>query len=148
MKKLMRMFAVTVAALAIPATMTVTAQAQEKVKIGVIGHFSGPFAAAGKQYREGIEAFVAANGDTSGGRQIELVYRDVGGANPAAAKQAVQELIVRDKVISLIGFYLSPDAFAAASVINETKTPAVVLTAAARNITQQSQYFVRVGGTL
>ena len=148
MKKLMRMFAVTVAALAIPATMTVPAQAQEKVKIGVIGHFSGPFAAAGKQYREGIEAFVAANGDTSGGRQIELVYRDVGGANPAAAKQAVQELIVRDKVISLIGFYLSPDAFAAASVINETKTPAVVLTAAARNITQQSQYFVLVGGTL
>ena len=55
---------------------------------------------------------------------------------------------MRDKVISLIGFYLSPDAFAAASVINETKTPAVVLTAAARNITQQSQYFVRVGGTL
>jgi branched-chain amino acid transport system substrate-binding protein len=70
-KKLMRMFAVTVAALAIPATMTVPAQAQEKVKIGVIGHFSGPFAAAGKQYREGIEAFVAANGDTSGGRQID-----------------------------------------------------------------------------
>lgn len=147
MKNSIRVLAA-VAALAMPAMTGAPALAQEKVKIGVIGHFSGPFAAAGKQYREGIEAYVAANGPKAGGREIELVYRDVGGANPAAAKQAVQELIVRDKVISLIGFYLSPDAFAAVSVINETKTPAVVLTAAARNITQQSPYFVRVGGTL
>jgi branched-chain amino acid transport system substrate-binding protein len=124
------------------------AQAQDGVKIGVVAHFSGPFAAAGKQYREGIEAFIAANGSKAGGREIEMIYRDIGGANPAAAKQAVQELIVRDKVSVLTGFYLSPDAAAAVSVLNETKTPAVILTAAARNLTQQSPYFVRIGGTL
>jgi branched-chain amino acid transport system substrate-binding protein len=145
MKKLLRVAAIATAVLG---TTSMAAQAQEKTKIGVIGHFTGPFAAAGKQYREGIEAFVAANGPKAGGREIELIYRDIGGANPAAAKQAVQELIVRDKVATLIGFYLSPDAAAAVSVLNETKTPAVILTAAARNLTQQSPYFVRIGGTL
>jgi branched-chain amino acid transport system substrate-binding protein len=148
MRKATRILLAGAVLLMLAALSAVSAQAQEKVKIGVIAHFSGPFAAAGKQYREGIEAFLAANGTKAGGREVEMIYRDVGGANPAAAKQAVQELIVRDKVVSLIGFYLSPDAAAAVSVINETKTPGVILTAAARNLTQQSQYFVRVGGTL
>ena len=35
------------------------AQAQEKIRIGVIGPFSGPFATAGTQFRMGIEAFTA-----------------------------------------------------------------------------------------
>lgn len=137
------------AAVALSAAFTSGAAiAQEKIKIGIVAHFSGPFAGAGKQFREGIEAYQEIKGNKAAGREIELIYRDVGGANPAAAKQAVQELIVRDKVTALGGFYLSPDAAAAVSVINETKTPAVIFNAAARTLTQQSQYFVRVGGTL
>ena len=124
------------------------AAAQEKAKIGIIAHFSGPFAGSGKQFREGIEAFLTMNGNKVGGREVEIIYRDVGGANPAAARQAVQELIVNDKVVALGGFYLSPDAAAAVSVLNETKTPAVIFNAAARGLTRQSEYFVRVGGTL
>lgn len=139
--------AVTASIFAVSA-MAMPAVAQEKIKVGVVGHFSGPFAASGKQYREGIEAFIAANGTKVGGREVEMIYRDIGGANPAAAKQAVQELIVRDKVSTLAGFYLSPDAGAAISVLNETKTPAVIFTAAARNLTQASPYFVRIGATL
>ncbi len=124
------------------------ADAQEKVKIGIVGHFSGPFAASGKQFREGVEAYTALNGAKAGGREIEMIYRDVGGANPAAARQAIQELVVRDKVAMLGGFYLSPDAAAAVAIINETKTPSVIFNAAQRDLTRQSDYFVRVGGTL
>lgn len=80
MKKLSYLLAMGVALLALPGLPGTAAQAQEKIKIGVIGHFSGPFAAAGKQYREGIEAFLAANGTKAGDREVEMVYRDVGGA--------------------------------------------------------------------
>ncbi len=124
------------------------AGAQEKVKIGIVAHFSGPFAASGKYFREGIEAFVATHGAKAGGREVELVYRDVGGANPAAAKQTAQELIVNDKVVALGGFFLTPDAAAAASVIDETKTPAVIFNAAGRSLMEQSSLFVRVSPTI
>jgi branched-chain amino acid transport system substrate-binding protein len=123
-------------------------QAQEKVKIGIVGHFTGPFAASGKQFREGIEAFTALNGTKFGGREIELVYRDVGGANPAAARQAIQELIVREKISMLGGFYLTPDALSAAQIVNETKTPTVSFGAGGRGVLSQSDSMVRIGATL
>ncbi len=124
------------------------AAAQEKIKVGVVAHFSGPFAASGKQYRAGFEAFRALHGTKAGGREIELIFRDVGGTNPATAKRLAEELTVRDKVSILTGFYLTPDAFAAASVITETKTPTVVLTAASPPILRQSPYFVRVASSI
>ncbi|MDF2115953.1 ABC transporter substrate-binding protein [Roseiarcaceae bacterium H3SJ34-1] len=143
-----RLVASAAAGLGALALLCFTAQAQEKVKIGIVGHFSGPFTASGKQFREGIEAFTSLNGTKFGGREIELVYRDVGGANPAAARQAIQELIVREKVAMLGGFYLTPDALSAIPIVNETKTPMVVFNAGGRGILSQSDYVVRVGGTL
>jgi branched-chain amino acid transport system substrate-binding protein len=134
--------------LGLPTLLSVSVQAQETVKIGIVAHLSGPFAAAGRQFREGIEAFTALNGTEFGGRKIELIYRDVGGANPAAARQAVQELVVRDKVSMLGGFYLTPDALSAIPIVNETKTPMVVFNAGGRGILSKSDYVVRIGGTL
>ena len=122
--------------------------AQDKIKIGIIGQFSGPFASTGVQFRQGIELFVALNGTKVGGREIELVFRDVGGTNPAIAKRLAEELVVREKVSLLGGFYLSPEALAAASVVNETKTPSVLFVAGARTVVRQSPYFVRAGSTL
>jgi branched-chain amino acid transport system substrate-binding protein len=124
------------------------AWAQEKIKIGIIGQFSGPFAEVGKQFREGVETYIAQHGDKVGGREVEVIYRDVGGANPAIAKRLAEELIVRDKVSLLGGFYLTPEASAAASVITETKTPAVIFNAASPPIVRQSPYFVRVSNTI
>ena len=118
--------------------------AQEKIKVGIVGQFSGPFALSGKQFRQGIEVFQAINGTKVGDREVELVFRDVGGPNPANAKRQAEELVVREKVSILGGFYLTPDALAAASVLNETKTPGVIFVAASPLILKQSQYFVRV----
>ena len=129
-------------------TMAGSSVAQEKIKIGIIGPFSGPFATTGLQFRQGIETYVALNGTKAGNREIELVYRDTGGTNPAVAKRLAEELIVKDKVSALGGFYLSPEAFAVTSVINETKTPAVLFVSGARPIVRQSPYFVRAGSTL
>ena len=84
------------------------AQAQEKIRIGIIGPFTGPFATTGVQYRQGVETFLSVNGNRIGGREVEVIYRDVGGTNPAVAKRLAEELVVRDKVSLLGGFYLSP----------------------------------------
>jgi branched-chain amino acid transport system substrate-binding protein len=119
--------------------------AEDPVKVGVIGQFSGPFAMAGKQLREAIDVYVAQHGTKAGGHEIEFVYKDVGGANPALAKSLAEELIVKEKVSILTGFFLSPEALAVAPVINETKTPAVIAVASATQIVQKSPYFVRGG---
>jgi branched-chain amino acid transport system substrate-binding protein len=121
------------------------AGAQDVVKYGVIGQFTGPFAVTGEQYKQGIEAFLIQNGATLGGRKIELVYRDTGGPNPAQAKRLAEELLVRDKVAILGGLYLSPEAAAAAPAVNETKTPALLFNAASPSLMPASAYFVRMG---
>ena len=105
-------------------------QAQEKIRIGIIGPFTGPFATTGVQYRQGVETFLSVNGNRIGGREVEVIYRDVGGTNPAVAKRLAEELVVRDKVSLLGGFYLSLEATAVAPVVTETKVPAVLFTAA------------------
>lgn len=124
------------------------AVAQQKIKVGIIGQFSGPFATTGQEYRQGIESFVALNGTRVGGREVELLFRDVGGSNPATAKRLAEELIVKDKVSIIGGFLLSPESFAAASVLTETKTPGIIFTGATPSIVKQSPYFVRVANTM
>jgi len=124
------------------------AVAQPKLRVGIIGQFSGPFATTGQEYRQGIESFVAVNGTRVGGREVELLFRDVGGPNPATAKRLAEELIVKDKVSIIGGFLLSPESFAAASVLTETKTPGIIFTGATPSIVKQSRYFVRVANTM
>lgn len=123
-------------------------QAQEKIKVGIIGQFSGPFATGGREYRQGIDCYVALHGTRVGGREVQLIFRDSGGTNPAVARQLAQELIVQDGVKIIGGFFLSPESFAAASVLTKTKTPGVIFNGATPSIVSQSPYFVRVGDTM
>jgi branched-chain amino acid transport system substrate-binding protein len=124
------------------------AAAADTVKVGVIGTFSGAFARFGEQMKFGIEAFQAHNGATVAGHKIEVVYRDVGGVDPARARQLVEELILREKVQVIGGFVLTPNALAAAEVLNEAKVPAIVFNAATSVIPRRSPYFVRTSFTL
>jgi branched-chain amino acid transport system substrate-binding protein len=120
---------------------------QETIKIGILGQFSGPFALIGKQYRQGIETYTATYGSKVGGRDVELVYRDIGGTNASVAKRLAEEMIVRDRVSIIGGFYLSPEPLAVAPVLTETKTPGVVFNGAAKSITEASPYIIRSGNT-
>jgi branched-chain amino acid transport system substrate-binding protein len=115
------------------------------VKVGVIGQFSGPYALAGKQLHESIDVYVAQHGTKAGSHEVQFIYRDIGGSNPGLAKSLAEQLIVKDGVAILTGFFLSPEAAAVAPVINETKTPSVLSVSAAPQLLRMSPYFVRAG---
>ena len=106
------------------------ALAQEPVRIGVVGPFSGSAADYGKQIQAGMNAWLKQHGDTVAGRKIEIIVRDTGGPNPEVAKRLAQELVARDKVDFLAGFGFTPEALAAAPIATEAKVPMVVMNAA------------------
>jgi branched-chain amino acid transport system substrate-binding protein len=124
------------------------AASAQTVKVGIIGPFSGPFAHYGQLFKAGAEAYVASQGGKLGGQSIEFIYRDEGGPNPANTRTLAQELIVKDKVDYLGGIVFSPNAFAVAPLIQESKTPMVVFNAATSDITSKSDYYLRTSYTL
>lgn len=120
----------------------------DTVKVGVIAPFSGPFAHYGKLFKDGAEAYLKQQGGKFGGHDIQIVYRDSGGPNPAGVKTAAQELIVNDKVDYLGGLVFTPNAMAVAPLIQQSKTPTVIFNAATSSITPKSDYFIRTSYTL
>lgn len=141
----MRRIFLTAAALIVAAA---TAVAADPVKVGVIGPFSGPFALQGKNFKAGIEAYMALNGDSPGGHKVEILYRDVPQANPAQAKALAQELIVADGVQYLAGFYFTPDAMAVTPLLAQGNVPMVVMNAATSAIVTKSPLVVRTSFTM
>jgi branched-chain amino acid transport system substrate-binding protein len=132
---------------AILALMTGTASA-DVIKVGVIGTLSGPYALFGANYKMGIDAYVAEHGNKVGNHTVEFVYRDEEGPNPAKSKALAQELIVKDKVQYLAGIYFTPNAMAVAPLLEESKTPLVVLNAATSSIVEKSPFIVRTSFTM
>ena len=120
----------------------------EVIKVGVIANFSGAFAIWGQQFKQSVEAFQSVNGKSIDGNEIQFVYRDNGGADPAKSRQHAEELILREKVKFLAGFDLTPNALAVAELITEAKVPTVIFNAATSIITRKSPYFVRTSMTL
>src|SRR5262249_5360333 len=125
------------------------ALAADPVKIGLVLPMSGPFAAYGKQIEHGVKLYLAQNGDTFGGRKVQLIVKD---DNPGPAgdvsKRIAQELLVKDKVSILAGFGLPPAGLAVAPVSAEAKVPMVIMNAATSIITTRSPYVVRTSHTL
>jgi len=124
------------------------AASAQTIKVGIVGPFSGPFAHYGTLFKNGAEAYIAAQGGKLAGKDVELIYRDTGGPNPGQTKTLVQELIVKDKVDYLGGFVFTPNAFAVAPLIQQSQTPAVVFNAATSSITDKSEFFIRTSYTL
>jgi branched-chain amino acid transport system substrate-binding protein len=129
-------------------TMAAGVQAADDLKIGVVIPMSGPFAAHGKQMTNGLNLYLAENGDTVAGRKVKLIIKDDTGVAPAVAKRQAQELLIKDKVDILAGFTLTPNAFSVAPLATEAKVPMVVLNAATSSITEKSPNIVRVSMTL
>jgi branched-chain amino acid transport system substrate-binding protein len=121
--------------------------AQEKFKIGLILPMTGPFASTGKQIEAAARLYIAQNGDTVGGKKVELIVKDDTSA-PDVTKRIAQELVVNEKVNVLAGFGLTPLAMATAPLATQSKTPMVVMAAATSSITQASPYVVRTSFTL
>lgn len=129
-------------ALATLAGFPAAGQAQETVKVGVVLPMTGPFASTGRQVEAGIRAYMALNGDTAGGKKIELILRDDAGTADQTRRIA-QELVVNDGVKMLVGFGLTPLAMSVAPVLNQAKIPAIITSATTSAIMKQSEFFAR-----
>jgi branched-chain amino acid transport system substrate-binding protein len=125
-----------------------TAASADVIKVGVIGTMSGPYALFGQNFKMGIDAWVAEHGKKVGDHEIEFIYRDEESPNPAKSKALAQELLVKDKVQYLAGLYFTPDAMAVAPLLEEARTPLIVLNAATSAIVEKSPYIVRTSFTM
>ncbi len=90
-------------------------------KVGVLLPASGKYAAVGKRIRQVVEL---AN-DRMGGR-MQLVFRDAHG-DTAATTRAIEELVLDEGVVALLGPLLKEDAMVAAETAQALGTPMVAL---------------------
>ena len=120
----------------------------EAVRIGLILPLTGPFASTGRQVEAGVRAFLRANGESFGGRRVELLARDDTGVAPDTTRRLAQELVVRERARVLAGFGLTPLALAAAPIATEAKVPMVVMAAGSSVVVQRSPYILRTSFTL
>ncbi len=134
-------------AAAVLATTALGVHAQETLKIGLILPMTGPFASTGRQIDAAARLYLAQHGDTVAGRKVELILRDDAGTADTTRRLA-QELVVRDKVVALAGFGLTPLALATAPIATQSKTPMVVMAAATSSIIKASPFIVRTSFTL
>lgn len=136
----------TLTALAVFA-FTASAAYADVIKIGIIGPMSGPFALQGKNFKAGIDTYMAEHGSKIGDNTIEVIYRDVPQADPAQSKSLAQELIIKEKVQYLGGFFFTPDAMAVTPILQQANVPMVVMNAATSSIVTKSPYVVRTSFT-
>jgi branched-chain amino acid transport system substrate-binding protein len=140
--------ALAAAAFAVTYAWQASAQ-QQTVKIGVILTYSGPLAEAGDEIDKGLSLYAKMHGnDLPPGVRVEIVRRDDTGPDPEVARRVAQDLVTHDHVDFLSGVVWSPNALAIAPVATESKTPFVVMNAAAAILPRTSPYIVRESFTL
>ncbi|QDL93780.1 ABC transporter substrate-binding protein [Paroceanicella profunda] len=104
------------------------AMAQETVKIGVVIPLSGSNAQFGANIRNGLELALKDVNGAGGigsleGAKVELVYADT--PEPAKAGAAVQRLVSGEKVVGIIGSFVSNITLAASEVTERLGVPMV-----------------------
>jgi branched-chain amino acid transport system substrate-binding protein len=119
----------------------------EDVTVGMIVPMTGPFASTGKQEKAAAELYIAEHGDKVAGKTVKLVVKDDTAA-PDITKRLAQELVANDHAVALMGFGITPTAFAVAPIATEAKVPEIVTAAATAVITEKSPYIVRTSFTL
>ena len=123
------------------------AQVQGTVKIGALLPMTGPQQSTGVQVAAGIRLYMAQHGDAVAGKRIEVILKDDGGVADNS-KRLAQEMIVNGKVNFLVGFGVTPAAFAVSPLATEAKIPQVVMAASTSSITERSPFVVRTSATL
>lgn len=107
-----------------------------KIRIGVLGPLSGPFASGGKAMMQSLE--LAAEEVNAGGgllgKQLELVQGDTQGKGDVARSETLR-LIEREKVQALVGAYLSEETNEVLEVAAGKKMVLMVPVSATNEIT-------------
>ena len=78
------------------------AVAEETVKIGALLDFTGPIAALGPLFKNGIVYALEEVDYTVGGKKVELIVEDTA-SDPTVALEKAKKLVDRDKVRVIIG---------------------------------------------
>src|SRR3974390_2953727 len=143
-----RKFLAGTAAAAGAASLPMPANAQNApMKIGLLTVKTGPLAAGGIHFEEGITAFLKDKNFTLSGRKIELIVADTGG-NPAGAKTKAQEVVERDKVDIVLGPFAAFELLATVDYLAQAKMPTLAF-AGAEDVTQRkaNAYLTRTSYT-
>jgi branched-chain amino acid transport system substrate-binding protein len=117
------------------------------VKIGLLTVKTGPLAAGGIHFEEGITTYLKEKNFTLSGRKIDLIAADTGGS-PAGAKTKAQEVVERDKVDIVLGPFAAFELLATMDYLNQAKMPTLAF-AGADDVTQRkrSEYLTRTSYT-
>lgn len=117
------------------------------LKIGLLTVKTGPLAAGGIHFEEGITSFLKDKNFTVSGRKIDLIVADTGG-NPAGAKNKAQEVVERDKVDIVLGPFAAFELLATVDYLAQAKTPTLAF-AGAEDVTQRkgNSYLTRTSYT-
>lgn len=105
------------------------------LKIGLLTVKTGPLAAGGIHFEEGISSFLKDKNFTLSGRKIDLIVADTGG-NPAGAKTKAQEVVERDKVDIVLGPFAAFELLATVDYLAQAKMPTLAF-AGAEDVTQR-----------
>ncbi|WP_119156654.1 ABC transporter substrate-binding protein [Caldimonas tepidiphila] len=124
------------AAAALAATLSAGAHAQanEKIKVGLMLPYTGTFAALGTAIENGFRLYVQEQGGKIGGREIEFFKVD-DESDPAKGPENANKLVKRDQVDVLVGTVHSGVAMAMAKVAKDTNTLLIVPNAGADAVT-------------
>jgi len=121
--------------------------AQDTIKVGVVGPRTGPAAATGKAFEEGIAIALEHINAKGGilGKKLEIIFEDTGGV-PEKAASAFERLAIREKVPVVVGESHSSSALAEIEVANRYKVPLIICEAWHDDITQKGyKYVFRAG---
>src|SRR4030095_5566618 len=113
---------------------TGTAQAQGKVKIGLMLPYTGTFAALGTAITNGFKLAIDEQGGKLGGREIEYFTVD-GESGTAKAPGTAHKLTKRAQVDVLVGTVHSGVALAMSKVARDNNTLLIIPNAGADEIT-------------
>lgn len=130
-------------AMGVAGIAVVAAQVEAPIKVGVVLPLTGAQQKFGEMEKNsflmGLEEINAAGGVN--GRPIELLIED-DRSSIEVGRTAAEKLILQDKVIALTGGYSSDVTFAMAAVAQYRKTPFLITTGSADEITQQGAEYV------
>ena len=111
------------AAAAMVAT-TFSAGAQDAVKVGMSGPFSGGLSLLGQSVRDGVEVAFAEINDAGGvnGRKLQFIAED-DGYEPMRTIASARKLVEQDKVVALLAVTGTAPSAALLPFVTESKTP-------------------------
>lgn len=136
----------TAAMLAGAATLA-SAQSDKPIRIGLLGSYTGVFAAYGPKTIEApARLYLQEHGNRIGGRPVEIFVTD-DQSKPNVEIEKARELIENQKVDVLIGIVNSGAGLAVRDYLDKQKIPTFITVAGARELTQsrKSDSIYRVG---